>query len=783
RSGIKFDEIAIASGGKRENVISEWFTCPAIDEHGEKQYQELEKRLKKIERPDINRLAPSLFLSGSSGDIVYASRFPDKDAFNLAQILPDCMVYSAEINNSGSSYIVGSRSGLAKVTINSQGEFFPRETLEGAYLSNVVPEIVNLRSTARIKVIDDFISGVVQTIKFNGRLIFRNPISTDQALDDIELNLRTDDGKDTSSRPEELSTKALFELFCKIKKSQSRSKHGYLIPEITSFPSRYGENFQRFFVPRILAQEFMLIMLYPKDIQREARRPYLVEREQVEISMRSKGIRLLYSRPETSDWIVSEIWKDRVIGIDLTNNRPFLPPTNFVYAGQRVRSNQGVEIVSTSSQRIDRPNFLKLRSFERTSNGVGNIGDKFDLIERPRQTIDIVPWFEHNGKTYVLGKDYPRPLMILNQNPLDESKSAGYTVEQISAMLDVEDNKDLSSEEITAIALKILKERAGIQDSDIEEYGKDGMILTAPSIISERAYTYYLKIKPTKSLREMTGGYTGELSTTGNLRPVEVQQVFLASQVGGITSNRLEQLTYEILFEQKKHIRSWLGSELSLKVQNANHLEEKTVLEAFKVPAGHTFKELKDAANRFYELFSADFEEKNASGETIGRASLEYARPKTVSGYSANVIAFLPIIRTNTDARDDKFLVGLEQRDLSAVQIFNPETSWIVAAPSFRIASSTTKMEQAKKFVLDKLPEHFNTKGLSLIPAGIKFSPSNGTCIDEIYPFFMEVDAASAKDSRFIWVDLKELFKNRGFILDSALRTLVNRAVHALGIL
>ena len=352
-------------------------------------------------------------------------------------------------------------------------------------------------------------------------------------------------------------------------------------------------------------------------------------------------------------------------------------------------------------------------------------------------------------------------------------------------MLSNESKGDIPKELIIEEAIRELEERTGIKRNDLAQSEDDiadpVVFFTSPGSLSERVHAIYIKIKPNRSLREMTGDYTGGLATKGNIRPIETSDIFTTSELGGIASSRLEQMAYELSLTNNRHIGSSIGDKPKLSLQNTQCLKVLSAAGALKVPEEIVFEETKYKGD-FLAVYQSAFDERNASGEIIGEVVLEHAEPVKSSGLSSNKTIALPLIKTLTADGSERFLVGLEKRSLPAVQIVTQKTAWIVTAPGTRIPLNYDT-HQAVKHTLGVLREKLGAKVIKCFPVGVSVFSSNGTTAEEITPLLVEIDAKSAADSNLRWTDLEDLFKNRHLIQDSMLKTLVYRATHAFGLL
>ncbi|MEZ4754682.1 MAG: hypothetical protein R3A13_10320 [Bdellovibrionota bacterium] len=790
-TGKKFWLKACVAEGIEVEVAREWMFWQSARD-GLRTPNEVEQAYRRLQRADINRLAPAVFFAGTTGDFSFVSRDPTRDAWHLSQLLHGSTVYGASISKAGSDRILGTRSGAISVVLNSRGEFFPPESLSGVFLSHFTPEVINLASGTSTQAINEFIGNQVSSLKIGGRLIMRNPVVADDKFDIVEFWLRNNDKIKITGDSGTISTAELFEKVCQFKLRMSAEKRGYPLYFPQSITA--GDAYSCYPVPQILAHESANIILYPKDIEFEASKPFLSDRDVLEMSARSKGIRMLYSRPEKNPWIKAEVWDGRIKVLKNAEDQTDQLTTNYVYVGERVASIQGVEIVPLESKEIEKPAFLKTGSYIRIRPGVGNVGDIFDLIERPKPTLDLAPWCIKNGEVHVLVRDYPRPIITINKDAFDQSRTAGYTSEQISAMIELDASK-ITNEDLRAETAKVLKARIGISAAESFATGKADVSYTSPSSISEIVFSLTPEVDYFEGSREITGGFTGELATKGQVRFVQGIEILRAAHLGGIADSRLERMVYEILLSKKASVGSWLPSELKLKDQDTSKIKVASGEQALDVPKELTFEKT-DQSKSFMSVYTTSYEERNASGEVIGRTELEHAAPSESSGFSSEKILVLPVIRTKTFDGIEKMLIGVEHRDLPGVQVHNPETSYIATVPDFRIEKSS-KPKKTLDDVKQKLLERFNIKGTRFVSAGASFYTSNGTMPEKENPYFLEIDAASAirtgaklttetgdesdKKSDLIWVDPEELFKIRDQIPDSNLKTMLLRFMHASG--
>ena len=140
------------------------------------------------------------------------------------------------------------------------------------------------------------------------------------------------------------------------------------------------------------------------------------------------------------------------------NDQPLpFPPTNYLIVGEKVDADEGVELSESHNEVLAAPRFLKLSAHRHKETN-----EVFELVERPHQTIDILPWIDDEGQILVFAKkDFPRPLVnaCADQVRLGSASLSGYITEPISAIVEGPPSREA--------VIEILREPANLIEADL----------------------------------------------------------------------------------------------------------------------------------------------------------------------------------------------------------------------------------------------------------------------------------------------------------------------------
>lgn len=643
------------------------------------------------------------------------------------------------------SYVVGDIAEMV----------FPAESLDGILDSSVLHHVTSFNDFDVRRVFKTLENQVAQ-LKTGGVIIVRDFVIPD-GPGRVHLDLPADDGVETGDIVE-LSTAALFERFAR--EWRSSVNRGGPVPFIKTESSRPG--FARYELSLRAAAEFVLRKDYRADWATEVLEEYTyLSQSQFEEAFRSLGLRIVTSRPLWNPWIVQNRFEGKFHLSDLDGNPLPFPPTNYLIVGEKVRAGGGVALSERESTTISAPTFLSLKGYRHKESG-----QVLELVERPHQTIDVVPWFESAGQLFVVAKkDFPRP--VINASPerprLDRANHSGYVTEPVSAI--VEADADAERE-----VYRVLRERAGFEAEDVVRLGDPVSYYTSPGGVDELVVSRLVEVRPRRT--ELSFPNYTPFKDAGTVRELDAAQVLRACHVGGMFDARLEINIYRLLRELGRGCGPWIGAPLALSVQPhafapAGVAQDTPARAAFGPPTLLS-------RPQFLSLCEGRFEERDGASHTLAEARFEYVRPKHLS---TNTVVVLPVAKTERG-----IFVGVESRDLPAVQSFS-RSSRITTAPAWRLPSSVTHVSEIPPFLKEALSRDFSLQARRVWELGGAYFPTPGVTPEVVHPFAVEVGADEQPGATLQFVLLPELIRQPELLRDAHLLIAAYRLSHALGVL
>jgi ubiquinone/menaquinone biosynthesis C-methylase UbiE len=643
------------------------------------------------------------------------------------------------------SFVVGDISDMV----------FPAESLDGVLNSSVLHHVTSFNGFDVNRVLTTLDNQVAQ-LKTGGVIIIRDFVIPD-GPQKVHLDLPETDGSE-QGKTTELSTAALFELFARTWRSSLNPEASVPFTRIQS--SLNG--FARYEISLRVAAEFVLRKDYRADWETEILEEYTyLSQAEFEEAFRSRGLRIITSRPLWNPWIVQNRFENK-FHLRALDGRPLpFPPTNYLIVGEKVRSGEGVELVERESQALSTPKFLSL-----TSHRHKDSGRVFELAERPHQTIDVLPWFESEGQLFIFGKkDFPRPIVnaCREQKRLNQTSLSGYITEPISAITNPTENFRES-------VSRILQERAGFAREDILDVSEPFSYYTSPGGINERVLSCLAQLRPELRSPVPFPNYT-KFRDAGTVRELDATQVLRACHVGGMFDARIEINIYHLLRSLSRKPGPWIGAPIDLSVQSCvlPALSGNPLL-APQSPA--LFVKGSTSAPEFLSLREGLFAERDYDGKVLTEASFEYVVPKNLS--LSSVVA-LPVIRT-----DRGIFVGIELRDLPAAQAFTA-SSRLATAPAWRLPQSLKHLAELPAFLTEAMRRDFNLRIRRAWELGGSYLPTAGVTPETVYPFAAEVEAGEISESGFRFLELDELKDRISQLQDAHLLITTCRLLHALG--
>lgn len=640
------------------------------------------------------------------------------------------------------SYIVGDISQMV----------FPEGSLDGILNSSVLHHVTSFNNFAVERVFATLDNQVAQ-LKPGGVIIIRDFVIPD-GPEQVYLDLPCTDGVETESK-QELSTAALFEVFAREWRSSVNPDGPFPFAKLKS----PREGFVRFQLTLRAATEFVLRKDYRADWDTEVLEEYTyLSQTEFEAAFRSRGLRVVTSRPIWNPWIVRNRFENKFYLSDLNDEPLPYPPTNYLIVGEKVGAGEGVELYEARSRVLTAPKFLSVSAFRHKQTG-----EVSELIERPHQTIDILPWIDDEGQILILAKkDFPRPIVnaCADQVRLDGASLSGYITEPISAIVAGLSFKDAVS--------RILHERAQLAETDLVSIGEPYLYYTSPGAINELVKACLVQVRRPPSLDGPFPNYTS-FSSAGTVRELDAQQVLRACHVGGMFDARLEINIYRLLDALQRPYGSWIGAPIKLSEQSFEIGPGPDVLSPSRDTA---FEQCEPSSGpRFLSIRKGVFLERTQSGDVISEVAFEYVVPED---FSSNTVTAIPVI--NAQGRT---YVGLELRDLPAVQSFAGSSS-IVTVPSWRLPRSMKSQAELPGFLTSVLDRDFALAARNVWELGGPYFSSPGVTPEVVYPFVVEVDASQFTSSPLHFIDCDTLDTKLHLLHDAHLLLAAHRLRHAL---
>lgn len=680
-----------------------------------------------------------------------------KGSYDLARLFPDLRIIGVDVNpvavgHAQKNYILPNlefRVGDIALDI------FPEETLDGIVNSSVLHHVTSFNDF-QIQKIYRLFDHQVRALKDGGVLTVRDFVAP-SAIKDILLELPRNDGKEAGELAT-LSTASLFEEFC-------RTFHvaAYRNGHIPFIRVKEDEKHVTYRVSLRYATEFLLRKDYREDWAVELAEEYLYfTQEQFEEEFRRRNMRILLSRPVTNDWIVEHRWKEKVRLMEIDGAPLDFPPTNYIIVGEKKSRGDGVIIRETESTAVDVPQFLRMEHFRHAVSG-----DIWDLVSRPHETIDVIPWFSENGEIYVIGRSrYPRPIVntTWKDAPIERVNVSGYLNEPVTAIwLPGKTREDFVREVLLARA-GILSEHIRAIDSNALSY------YPSPGGTNEVVHSCMVEIAPQYEFS--TPGVLQEHSPE-EIEAFHAQQLLRTATVGGMLDARLELNTYHLLLSLGVPFDPWIGGACPVASYPSGVMRIAGVHDALAEPR-ISFSEVSESIpSRYLSIRRGHFEEYRADDSLRSSWDLEYVLPETRSTNTVIAVALAECNGTLFIALEEREL-PMAQRQLGNAKYFD--------MPSWRLPRDVNTLFAADEFLKKRFLEEFDVRMTLAKFIGGSYYPSPGTSPEAVVIAAVSVEAYR-QNPKLLWVALPELLAGRHTLRDGHLLITIFRVAHCLGLL
>lgn len=571
----------------------------------------------------------------------------------------------------------------------------------------------------------------VQLLKDKGVLIIRDFVKPEKKEVIIELS-----SIDKPNRPNDAE---LFIQFAETARSLALiDERGFPIREINT-TKKDSRRFQAFYTDVV---EFIRRKDYYAnwDIELQEEYGYFTQEEFEEI-FRELGLRIILSSPIYNQWIINNRYKNQFAIYDLSGKEIGFPPTNYLIAGEKISGGKQIQLIRHLPLRKD--SFLHFSSYL-------NLKTKkiYDVVERPNNVLDIIPYYKHENGFIILAKHgYPRPLANVKTDSLilDGKHYSGYIPEGIT-IGETENIED------------ILDKRFGINKDYYTNISQSLNYYTSPGGINERVASKLIELtKPIIVNQTLSEGFSG-FKESGYIHEYDAAQLLNTAQTGALVEARLELNIYNLFFKQNTPLPKWLGEKMKIKFDR--FLKPITFSELLSLHTQDYGKTEKEAA--FLTTRRAYFSE---MGIENSNAIFEYVYPSTVS---SNTLVTLPVFR-----KDGQIYVGLEMQSLPVPQLHSGNST-IITAPAKRLPKEVHNIHDLEKYIFKMKIGKGKIEHCSKL--GEKYFPSIGVTTEQVYPYLVCLDRA---DKSLKWVSLKELYNNIDKIEDAHLLISLCRLIHA----
>lgn len=526
----------------------------------------------------------------------------------------------------------------------------------------------------------------------------------------------------------------------------------YLKPESErGFPyqelSAAREGWCRFRCQSLHATEFVLRKDYTNDWDTEVLEEYTYfTQQEFESHFHRLGLRILASTPLWNPWIIGHRFEGQFELRDISENSLGFPPTNYLIVGEKVQAGQGV--LFRPGSLVEPSGFLEFTCYQHKERGYVR-----ELVRRPNLTVDTLPYFEQNGELYVLArKSYPRPLMSLCIDRLDQALSPTYVTEPISIIC--------ADKPLAQTVEEALNNWAGVPSEDILEFAEGSTTYPSPGGVQEEIRCFFVKVKP---MMVNTPG------SRDQVRAIEAGQLLRAAQVGGLPDARLETHCFELMRRLGHPPGPWIGETLCLE-PHAQAPPSRSLEELLAQPRRRAFRR-SSAKVDFLSLRKQLFEEVEAGGRVLRSVGLEYVQPAHTS---LNTVAVAPLWKHGTTV-----YFGVVEEDLPAAQCFSGHSNHL-QAPAWRLPTSIPGTRSLEDFMRDVLRKENGVTVRDSFQMGGPYFPSPGVTPEIAYPWCVDVAEQNEGPYPLSWVRLEKLVEGFAHLKEGHLRTLVSRVSRAL---
>lgn len=606
-------------------------------------------------------------------------------------------------------------------------------------------------------------------LRRGGVLVVRDFLLPDHAEKRVLLDLvDTDDGRALGTEAD-VARKTAHEwrALC--------AKPGFSMEELA--PPRPG--WARFALTLRHATEILLRKDYRDDWEAEIKEEYTYfDRARFEEVFASLGLRVLASSPLRNPWIARHRFEGRA-ALHTAEGEPLdMPATNYVIVGERVE--HGASVRFRDAGEVAPVGYLEASSFVHKVSG-----ERRDLVRRPGVVVDVIPFFEHDGRLYVLARtSYPRPILataLLHDEPaLDGAGAVPWLAEPLHVQLDGGGRRG-GGKPIAQAVEEELAQTAGLGADEILRVLSGTTYYPSPGGLQEEVRSLFVEIAPRFSDVPLEG--VSAFSTSGRIRPIEAQQLLRAAQVGGLHDARLELNVRALLTRLGRAHGPWIADRPDMLGLEVEALREDTIgwAQLASRPSRRAYRAACDTEEAsFLALHARRFEELDAQGRVLTSAVLELVVPRTRSVTS---VATAPLAYV-----DGVPHLGVDDDDFAAAQCFSGASEMLVA-PAWRLprelVASRAPLRATRAFLRERFAQEHGLHVGEIVELGGRYFPSAGLTPEVVHPWLVIIAgrAEERAQRRLRFVPLHEVLAAADHIVDGHLRVVALRTASMLGAL
>ncbi|PJB71766.1 MAG: hypothetical protein CO093_04450 [Alphaproteobacteria bacterium CG_4_9_14_3_um_filter_47_13] len=604
----------------------------------------------------------------------------------------------------------------------------------------------------------DALQAQLEYLKLGGIILFRDFMRAAEPDVMVYMDLPPQSGKGHDLP--DLSYVDLLKFYAQIADSMKPEElQGFFLEDLGAQP----DGWQRFYLSKDRAYEFIWRKEYQDRFRPEAKEKYGVwTAQQYRDIPESLGARVVYTAPYRNPWIARHWHENKFRLYDETMNRLMSPPSNYIAVVQKTEPDQTLRV--REHRGVSRaPYYLQMAHFKNRITG-----DSYDMVSRPGKVYDVIPYgWNDRGHPVIYAKSgYPRPLVNCHPRQmtanLDGRTWSGHMVEPLA----VANIKEQGCEDVSLVVKRLLKERAGFEEGQIDKITPGLSYFTAPADINEKVSSVFIKVSSGDYERDLKGRFSG-FSADGSVRAYDIQDLLRGVQVGMLAEARLEMNIYALMRTLGIRPDQSIGDCYDIA---EGDMRDITAFDDLSISQDKVFVRTDKDAGNLKVLRSLFIDE--AKNKVLTTGELEFCVPAYQSDgedVSANSVIVVPVVK---DRKSSAVLMGVERREFPSVQEQDGQ-SGLVTVPGYRLSSAIRNLDQLKAF-LDK-----KFTGAEVRPLGESYFPSMGVMPDRVFPHIV-TGRDMSEFSGCSFIPLQDLFVNLEKLHDAHLILVVCWTVHAL---